>query len=44
MDMTIHTCNSLMTSQELYRRVKVRKKYSGYAYIHIFKEFAKQGS
>ena len=25
MDMTIHTCNPLMTSQELYRRVKVRK-------------------
>ena len=43
MDMTIYACNPLMTSQELYRRVKVRIKYSGYAYIHIFKEFAKQG-
>ena len=39
MDMTIHTCNSLMTSQELYRRVKVKIKYLHWSYLDCSTSF-----
>ena len=39
MDMTIHICNLLMISQELYRRVKVRIKYLHWSYFDCSTSF-----